>query len=71
MATDPVSAAQTDAGRWIFGFLIGALTVLIRVANPAFPEAIMMSILFTNIFAPIIDHAVIWANVRRRRRRRA
>jgi len=71
MATDPVSAAQTDAGRWIFGLLIGALTVLIRVANPAFPEAIMMSILFANIFAPIIDHGVVWANVRRRRKRRA
>jgi Na+-transporting NADH:ubiquinone oxidoreductase subunit B len=71
MATDPVSAAQTDAGRWIFGILIGALTVLIRVSNPAFPEAIMMSILFANIFAPIIDHGVIWANVRRRRKRRA
>jgi Na+-transporting NADH:ubiquinone oxidoreductase subunit B len=71
MATDPVSAAQTDAGRWIFGILIGALTVLIRVANPAFPEAIMISILFANIFAPIIDQGVIWANIRRRRKRRA
>jgi Na+-transporting NADH:ubiquinone oxidoreductase subunit B len=71
MATDPVTAAQTDAGRWIFGLLIGVLTVLIRVTNPAFPEAIMMAILFANIFAPLIDHAVVWANVRRRRKRRA
>jgi Na+-transporting NADH:ubiquinone oxidoreductase subunit B len=70
MATDPVTAAQTDAGRWIFGILIGVLTVLIRVTNPAFPEAIMMAILFANIFAPIIDHGVIWANVQRRQKRR-
>ena len=71
MATDPVTAAQTDAGRWFFGILIGVLTVLIRVTNPAFPEAIMMTILFANIFAPIIDHGVIWTNMRRRERRRA
>jgi len=71
MATDPVTAAQTDAGRWFFGILIGVLTVLIRVTNPAFPEAIMMTILFANIFAPVIDHGVVWVNVRRRERRRA
>lgn len=70
MATDPVTAAQTDAGRWIFGILIGALTVLIRVANPAFPEAIMMAILLGNIFAPLIDHGVINVHARRRRTRR-
>jgi len=70
MATDPVTAAETDAGRWIFGILIGIATVLIRVTNPAFPEAIMMAILFANVFAPIIDHCVIWANRRRRRKRR-
>ncbi len=69
MATDPVTAAQTDAGRWIFGVLIGVLTVLIRVTNPAFPEAIMMAILFANIFAPIIDQGVIWANIHRRKKR--
>lgn len=69
MATDPVTAAQTDAGRWIFGILIGVLTVLIRVTNPAFPEAIMMAILFSNIFAPVIDHGVAWANIRRRKKR--
>ena len=71
MATDPVTAAQTDAGRWIFGILVGVLTVLIRVTNPAFPEAIMMAILFANLFAPIIDQGVIWANVHRRQKRRA
>ena len=71
MATDPVTAAQTDAGRWIFGFLIGVLTVLIRVANPAFPEGIMLAILLANIFAPLIDYFVTQANIRRRMRRSA
>ena len=66
MATDPVSAAQTNTGRWIFGLLIGFLTVVIRVANPAFPEGIMLAILFANVFAPLIDHFVIRRNVRRR-----
>lgn len=69
MATDPVSAAMTTAGRWVFGLLIGFMTVLIRVVNPAFPEGIMLAILFANIFAPLIDHAVIQLNIRRRRRR--
>lgn len=69
MATDPVSASNTNTGRWIFGLLIGVLTVLIRVVNPAFPEGIMLAILFANIFAPVIDYAVIRANVRRRERR--
>lgn len=69
MATDPVSAAMTTAGRWIFGLLIGFMTVLIRVVNPAFPEGIMLAILFANIFAPLIDHAVIQLNIRRRLRR--
>ncbi len=71
MATDPVSACNTNTGRWIFGILIGVLTVLIRVVNPAFPEGIMLAILFANIFAPVIDHFVIRANVRRRERRLA
>ncbi|MFW5450615.1 MAG: NADH:ubiquinone reductase (Na(+)-transporting) subunit B [Methylophagaceae bacterium] len=66
MATDPVSAAMTDKGRWIYGFLIGFMTVLIRVVNPAFPEGIMLAILFANIFAPLIDHFVVQANVKRR-----
>lgn len=69
MATDPVSASITDAGRWIFGILIGVLTVLIRVVNPAYPESIMLAILFANICAPLIDYCVIRANVARRRRR--
>lgn len=66
MATDPVSAAMTDTGKWIYGMLIGAMTVLIRVINPAFPEGIMLAILFGNIFAPLIDHFVMKANINRR-----
>jgi Na+-transporting NADH:ubiquinone oxidoreductase subunit B len=69
MATDPVSAPDTMLGHWIFGLLIGALTWVIRVINPAFPEGIMLAILFGNVFAPIIDHFVTQANIRRRRRR--
>jgi len=71
MATDPVSAAMTDVGRWIFGGLIGFMTVLIRVVNPAFPEGIMLAILFSNMFAPTIDYFVIQANIRRRMKRHA
>lgn len=66
MATDPVSASMTDTGKWYFGILIGVMTVLIRVINPAFPEGIMLAILFANIFAPLIDHFVIQANIKRR-----
>jgi Na+-transporting NADH:ubiquinone oxidoreductase subunit B len=69
MATDPVTAAMTDTGRWIFGALIGLMTVLVRVVNPAFPEGIMLAILFANLFAPLIDHFVVRANVRRREKR--
>ena len=69
MATDPVSAPDTMLGHWIFGLLIGALTWVIRVINPAFPEGIMLAILFGNVFAPIIDYFVLQANIRRRRRR--
>ena len=69
MATDPVSAAMTNPGRWVFGALIGAMTVLIRVVNPAYPEGIMLAILFANLFAPVIDYVVIQLNVRRRARR--
>ena len=71
MATDPVSACVTNPGRWIFGFLIGAMTVVIRVVNVAFPEGIMLAILFANIFAPTIDYFVVRANVSRRLRRSA
>jgi Na+-transporting NADH:ubiquinone oxidoreductase subunit B len=69
MATDPVSATQTDAGKWAFGLLIGFMTWLIRVINPAFPEGIMLAILFANVFAPVIDHFVVRANVKRRLKR--
>mgnify|MGYP001826912371 FL=1 len=69
MATDPVSAAQTNTGKWIFGLLIGFMTWLIRVVNPAFPEGIMLAILFANVFAPVIDHFVVQANVKRRLQR--
>jgi Na+-transporting NADH:ubiquinone oxidoreductase subunit B len=71
MATDPVSAAMTQQGRWIFGLLIGAMTVLIRVVNPAYPEGIMLAILFGNLFAPLIDYLVVKANIRRRVKRNA
>jgi Na+-transporting NADH:ubiquinone oxidoreductase subunit B len=66
MATDPVSAAMTDTGKWAYGALIGVMTVLIRVVNPAFPEGIMLAILFSNLFAPLMDHFVVRANIRRR-----
>ena len=66
MATDPVSATMTPGGRWVYGALIGFMTVLIRVINPAFPEGVMLAILFGNVFAPAIDHVVIQANIKRR-----
>jgi Na+-transporting NADH:ubiquinone oxidoreductase subunit B len=66
MATDPVSAAMTDTGKWWYGVLIGVMCVLIRVVNPAFPEGMMLAILFANLFAPLIDWAVVRANVKRR-----
>jgi Na+-transporting NADH:ubiquinone oxidoreductase subunit B len=69
MATDPVSASMTDAGRWSFGILIGFMTILIRVSNPAFPEGMMLAILFANIFAPVIDYVVVQVSIARRRRR--
>ena len=59
MATDPVSAPGTQTGRWIFGFLIGFLTVVIRVVNPAFVEGTMLAILFMNVFSPLLDHLVL------------
>src|SRR5690554_2398856 len=69
MATDPVSASMTIPGRLIFGILIGVMTVLIRVVNPAFPEGIMLAILFANLFAPLIDHFFVQANIKRRNQR--
>jgi Na+-transporting NADH:ubiquinone oxidoreductase subunit B len=69
MATDPVTAPFANKGKWIYGFMIGALIVLIRVVNPAYPESAMLVILFMNVMAPAIDHAFIAANIKRRRRR--
>jgi len=66
MATDPVTASQTNNGKYIVGFLIGILAVLIRVFNPAYPEGMMLAILFMNVFAPLVDHYVIGANIKRR-----
>ncbi len=66
MATDPVSAPGMNLSRWIYGFIIGALTLMIRVFNPAYPEGTMLAILFMNIFAPLIDHFVIKARLRKR-----
>ena len=71
MATDPVSASMTDKGKWFYGALIGFMTVLIRVVNPAFPEGIMLAILFGNVFAPLIDYYVVQANVSSRKKRYA
>lgn len=69
MATDPVSAAMTNKGRWAYGFLIGFMCVLIRVVNPAFPEGMMLAILFANLWAPIFDNFVVQANIKRRLQR--
>lgn len=66
MATDPVSASMTDTGKWCFGILIGLMVMMIRVINPAFPEGMMLAILFANLFAPLIDHFVVQANIKRR-----
>lgn len=70
MATDPVSASQTFRGKWIYGFLIGFFSVMIRVFNPAYPEGVMLAILLMNVFAPTIDHYVIQANIKRRIKRK-
>lgn len=69
MATDPVSASLTNKGKWYFGALIGVMVILIRVVNPAFPEGMMLAILFANLFAPLIDHFVVQSNIKRRTRR--
>ena len=71
MATDPVSSAFTDKGRWIYGFGIGVMVVLVRVVNPAYPEGMMLAILFMNMFAPFIDHFFVQANIKRRLARNA
>jgi Na+-transporting NADH:ubiquinone oxidoreductase subunit B len=69
MATDPVTAASTNTGKWIYGFLAGFFSIMIRVFNPAYPEGVMMAILFMNVMAPMIDHYVIQANINRRQKR--
>ena len=66
MATDPVSASMTNTGKYIYGLLIGVMVILIRVVNPAFPEGMMLAILFANLFAPLIDHYVVESNIKRR-----
>ncbi|MBR3412159.1 MAG: NADH:ubiquinone reductase (Na(+)-transporting) subunit B [Bacteroidales bacterium] len=71
MATDPVTSAQTNKGKWIYGLLIGAFAVLLRVLNPAYPEGMMLSILLMNCFAPLIDHCVVARNIKNRQRRAA
>jgi Na+-transporting NADH:ubiquinone oxidoreductase subunit B len=71
MATDPVSAAYTDRGRWIYGFMIGLLTVIIRAVNPAYPEGTMLAILLMNAFAPMIDYFVVRGNIKKRMARYA
>jgi Na+-transporting NADH:ubiquinone oxidoreductase subunit B len=69
MATDPVTGSQTNRGKWIYGFLIGFLSVMIRVFNPGYPEGVFLAILLMNVFAPTIDHYVVRGNVRRRMKR--
>jgi Na+-transporting NADH:ubiquinone oxidoreductase subunit B len=69
MATDPVSAAHTERGKWIYGFLVGIMAILIRVFNPAYPEGIMLAILLMNVFAPLVDHYVVQANISKRLKR--
>ena len=69
MATDPVTSSQTETGKWIYGFLIGVLVVVIRLFNPAYPEGTMLVILLMNTFAPLIDYYVVGANIRRRMKR--
>jgi len=71
MATDPVTSPFSERGKWIYGGMIGALVVLVRTVNPAYPEAMMLVILFMNVVAPLIDYGLVRANVQRRRRRRA
>ncbi|HZL11825.1 MAG TPA: NADH:ubiquinone reductase (Na(+)-transporting) subunit B [Prolixibacteraceae bacterium] len=69
MATDPVSGSQTERGKWIYGFLIGILAILIRVVNPAYPEGMMLAILLMNTFAPLIDHYVVEGSIKKRLKR--
>ena len=69
MATDPVTAARTETGKWIYGFLIGVIAIVVRVLNPGYPEGMMLAILLMNIFACLIDYYVVQANIKRRLKR--
>ncbi|MDL2262954.1 RnfABCDGE type electron transport complex subunit D, partial [Bacteroidales bacterium OttesenSCG-928-I21] len=69
MATDPVTASRTETGKWIYGFLIGVMAIIIRVLNPGYPEGMMLAILLMNVFAPLIDYYVVQANIKRREKR--
>ena len=69
MATDPVTSAHTEKGKWIYGFLIGVLSILFRVLNPAYPEGVMLAILLMNLFAPLIDYFIIQSAIKRRLKR--
>jgi Na+-transporting NADH:ubiquinone oxidoreductase subunit B len=69
MATDPVTSSQTETGKWIYGFLIGALAVTVRLFNPGYPEGMMLAILLMNTFAPLIDHYVVNGAINRRNKR--
>jgi Na+-transporting NADH:ubiquinone oxidoreductase subunit B len=69
MATDPVTASQTNKGKWIYGFLIGFISIMIRVFNPAYPEGVFLAILLMNVFAPTIDHYVLQGNIKKRMKR--
>ena len=69
MATDPVTSARTETGKYIFGFLVGVVAILIRMLNPGYPEGMMLAILLMNVFAPLIDYYVVQANINRRLKR--
>lgn len=69
MATDPVTSARTETGKWIYGFLIGFMAIVIRLFNPGYPEGMMLAILFMNVFAPLIDYCVVERNVSARIKR--
>ena len=71
MATDPVTSARTETGKYIYGFLIGVMAIIIRVLNPGYPEGMMLAILLMNIFAPLIDYCVVQNNISRREKRTA
>ena len=69
MATDPVTSARTETGKYIYGFLVGAMAIIIRALNPGYPEGMMLAILLMNVFAPLIDYYVVEANINRRLKR--